>query len=511
MSVERRLRRAILFARERVYHGGDPTPMERMDLPGDGPGHELWVKREDLGPIKAYKWRGSYNRMAMLGPDEAAAGVVTAWAGNHAQGVALAARRLGIAARIHMPRTTPHVKVEAVRWHGGGRVEIIMVGDSYDEAVKSARAEAEETGARYIHAYDDLDVMAGQGTIADEVVLSGHGPFDVALLQVGGGGMAAGVACWLKTYWPEMAIIGVESDGQACMKAALEAGRPVPIDSLDLFCDGTAVRKAGELPFEVCREALSRVVTVGNDDVSRAMRMLWEGLRCISEPSGALGVAAAWKLRGELAGRRVLAILSGANIDFHQLGIIAQSDGASGRRRRVVRIRISEQAGSMLHLLDHCFPGLDIVDFQYGKQHCDYGWPTIGVAAAHPEDLDALPGRLDAAGLQWVDLTGALDVGFRAIPLRGDLLTHPLFLNLEFYERQGALHEFLDKTIRGKANFCYFNYRQSGERVGRALIGLEFDTADHRGAFLENLLDRGEGYRSCTPVAEDVSARLVGG
>ena len=352
--------------------------------------------------------------------------------------------------------------------------------------------------------------MAGQGTIGDEVVLSGRGPFDVALLQLGGGGMAAAVGCWLKTYWPELQVIGVEGDGQASMKAALEAGQPVPLESLDIFCDGTAVRQAGALPFAVCRETLDRIVTVSNAEVSRAMRFLWEGLRCISEPSGAMGVAAAWKLREELAGRRVLTILSGANIDFHQLGVIAQSSGASGRERRVLRIRISEQAGSMLHLLDHGFEGLDIIDFQYGKQDEGFGWPVIGVAASDGSDLEALPGRLDAAGVDWEDLTGALDVGFRAIPLRGDLLSHPLFLNLEFYERQGALHEFLDKVIRGKANFCYFNYRQSGERVGRALIGLEFDTPGHRDALRSSLPKRGEGYRSCLPVTPDVHERLVG-
>ena len=502
------LRDAILFARERVYHAGEPTPLDRLELPEAGP--ELWVKREDLGPIKAYKWRGSYNRMAMLSPDEAAAGVVTASAGNHAQGVALAARRLGIAARIHMPRTTPRVKVSAVRGHGGKHVEIILVGDSYDEAVKSARADGLTRGAIYIHAYDDLDVMAGQGTLADEVVLSGRGPFDIALLQIGGGGMAAGVACWLKSCWPDLQVLGVESEGQACMKAGLEAGQPVPIASLDLFCDGTAVRQAGDLPFEICRATIDRVVTVSNAEVSRAMRLLWEGLRCISEPSGALGVAAAWKLRRELDGKRVLAIVSGANIDFHQLGLIAQSDGASGRERRVVRVRISEKPGSMLRLLDYCFEGIDIVDFQYGKRDEGVGWPVISVAASDPADLEALPGRLDAEGLTWEDLTGELDVGFRAIPLRGDLLSHPLFLNLEFYERSGALHAFLDKTIRRKANFCYFNYRQSGERIGRALIGLEFDSPAHREALLHDLPRRGEGYRACEPVAPAVHRRLVG-
>ncbi len=503
------LRQAILFARERVYHAGTPTPLERLHLPETE--CELWVKREDLGPIKAYKWRGSYNRMAMLGPEERSVGVVTASAGNHAQGVALAARRLGIATWIHMPRTTPRVKVQAVRGHGGDQVEIILVGDSYDEAVRSARADAQSRGAVFIHAYDDIDVMAGQGTIGDEVVLSGHGPFDLALLQVGGGGMAAGVACWLKTYWPNLRVLGVEGEDQACLKAALKAGRPVPLDSLDIFCDGTAVQQVGKLPFEICRTALDGVVTVSNAEVSRAMRFLWEGLRCISEPSGAMGVAAAWKLRKELTGQRVLTILTGANIDFHQLGLIAQSSGASGRERSVVRVRISEEPGSMLRLLDHCFRELDIADFQYGKQDQGHGWPVISVAAVHPANLEALPERLDAEGLVWEHLDGALDVEFRAIPLRGDLLSHPLFLNLEFYERPGALLTFLNRVIRGKANFCYFNYRQSGERVGRALIGLEFDTPELRTSLRRDLPRSGEGYRSCLPVTADVHNRLVGG
>jgi len=509
LPLERRLRRATLFARERVYHAGEPTPLDRLDLPGGD--MEVWVKREDLGPIKAYKWRGSYNRMAIIAAEEPGATAVTASAGNHAQGVALAARKLGINARIYMPRTTPRVKIAAVKAHGGERVEIRLAGDSYDEAVKAAQADAEESGAINVHAYDDLDVMAGQGTLADEVVLSGNGPFDVALLQIGGGGMAAGVACLLKTHWPDIELIGVEGDGQACMKAAIEAGKPVPLETLDIFCDGTAVRQAGDLPFEICNSLLDRVVTVSNSEVGHAIRLLWEGLRCISEPSGAMGVAAAWKLRDELAGKRVLTVLCGANIDFLKLGLIAQSDGASGRERREMRIRIPEAPGSMLRLLDHCFEGIDIVDFQYGKCDPRDGWPVIGVAAADPELLDSLPAKLEQQGFACEDLTGALDIRYRAIPLRGDLLSHPLFLSLEFYERPGALHDFLDQHIRGKANFCYFNYRRSGERVGRALIGLEFDTAELRQALLDVLPDRGEGFRACQPVDDEVHARLVGG
>jgi len=508
LPLDRRLRQELLFARERVYRFGSPTPLERIVLPGPGP--EIWVKREDLSPIKAYKWRGACNRMAVLSPDEAARGVVTASAGNHAQGVALAAARLGIFARIYMPRSTPRVKQEAVRQLGGDRVEIRLAGDSYDEAVAEARADEQATGAVYVHAYDDLQVIAGQGTLADEVVLSGHGPFDAAFLQIGGGGMAAGVSCWLKTYWPEIELIGVEGEGQASMKAALEAGEPVQLEQVDIFCDGTAVRKAGELPFQVCRETLDRIETVSNAEVSRAIRVLWETLRCVSEPSGALGLAAVLKHREALAGKRVLVVVTGANVDFLQLGLIAQSEGASATASRTLRVKIPERPGTMLELLDECFDGLNIADFQYGKYHASEAWPVFTVTSDDEEKLAALPGRLTDGGYAWEDLSGAIDVNFRAIPLNESLLAFPLFLRLDFYERGGALHDFLDKIIRGRASFCYFNYRQSGERIGRALIGLEFTTAEEREAFARTLAAHGDGYRFCAPVDEATQRRILG-
>ncbi len=505
LPLDRRLRQEILLARERVYRFGQPTPLEYLPLEGI----DIWVKREDLSPIKAYKWRGACNRMAVLTPAEKAAGVVTASAGNHAQGVALAARSLGIQARIYMPRSTPKVKQAAVRHHGGDRVEILLSGDSYDDAVTAARADAAASGAIYIHAYDDLQVMAGQGTLADEVVLSGHGPFDAAYLQIGGGGMAAGVSTWLKTYWPEIEIIGVEGEGQASMKAALEAGHPVTLDQVDIFCDGTAVRKAGELPFEICRESLDRMVTVSNSEVSRAIRTLWEGLRCVSEPAGAMGLAAVMKERAAMAGKKVLVILCGANIDFLQLGLIAQSEGAAQSASRTLRVRIPERPGTMLELLDTCFEGLNIADFQYGKTHASEAWPAFTITAEDPQVLEALPAKLDAGGFLWEDLTGAIDIAFRAIPLRGDLLTCPAFLRLDFYERAGALHDFLDKLVRGRASLCYFNYRQSGERIGRALIGLDFADETKRREFLESVPEQGEGYRSCKPVDAATAGRLT--
>jgi threonine dehydratase len=508
LPLDRRLRQETLFARERVYRFGSPTPLERLTLPGSAPGPEVWVKREDVCAVKSYKWRGACNRLALLTQEEAARGVVTASAGHHAQGVALASAALGISARIYMPRSTPRVKQSAVHRLGGDRVQILLAGDSYDEAVTAARADEAASGATYVHAYDDLHVMAGQGTLADEIVLSGHGPFDCAFLQIGGGGMAAGVSNWLKTYWPQLESIGVEGEGQASMRAALAAGAPLELEELDIFCDGTAVRKAGSLPFQICRETLTRIETVSNAEVCAAIRVLWETIRCISEPSGALGLAAVTKHRAALAGKRVLVVVTGANLDFSQLGLIAQTGGSSSGAERSLRIRLPEQPGAMLALLDACFAGINISDFQYGKQRADEAWPIFTVGA---DDAAALPAKLQAAGYEWEDITSGVDVAFRAIPLRGDLLQHPLFLRLDFYERAGALHDFLGQVIRQRADICYFNYRQSGERIGRALIGLDFPTTAARDAFLTTVPEHGEGYRSCKtvdgPTLDRLSAR----
>lgn len=509
LPPDRRLRQEILFARERVYHFGQATPLERLILPGQEPGPEVWIKREDQTAVKSYKWRGACNLMASLTAEQTACGVVTASAGNHAQGVALAARKLGISARVYMPRSTPRVKQQAVRMHGGEQVEIRLRGDSYDEAVMAAREDAASTGSTYVHAYDDVKVMAGQGTLADEVVLSGQGPFDVAFLQIGGGGMAAGVSTWLKTYWPQIEVVGVEGVAQNSMQTALRAGTPTALERVDIFCDGTAVRKAGEHPFEICRDTLDRMELVTNAEVSQAIRLLWESHRCISEPSGAMGLAAVLKNRASLAGKKVLIVLTGANIDFLQLGLIA-SQTESTAHSRTLRVHIPEKPGAMLALLDRCFAGLNITDFQYGKVDEGAAWPVFTISAEQPEVLENMPHMLNEAGYIWQDLTGAEDVLFRAIPLRGDHLASPAFLRLDFYERPGALHEFLSRLLREQVSLCYFNYRQTGERIGRALLGLDFATPEQRDSFLATLPEQGEGYRSCKVIEPEAVARLSG-
>ncbi len=318
---------AILMARQRVYAVSGATPLEEVaaNLP-----FRLFVKREDLGPIKAYKWRGAYNRMALLSPEERSRGIVAASAGNHAQGVALAAKLLGVRAKIFMPRSTPDVKQEAVRRFGGDNVEIVLFGDAYDEASRAAHETAARERLTFVHPYDDIATMGGQGTLADECVMSGKGPFDAAFLQIGGGGMAAACACWLRRQYPGIRIYGVEGAQQASMKAAFAAGTPVNIGKADIFCDGTAVREAGKLTFPLCRELLDDIVTVTNDDVCWAIQMLWETHRVLPETSGAMGVAAALKSEKELAGKKVLTVISGANIDFGMLGVITRNSQVGG-------------------------------------------------------------------------------------------------------------------------------------------------------------------------------------
>jgi len=508
LPLHQKLRQEILFARERVYHFAQPTPFELLNLPNVP--LELWVKREDLSPIKAYKWRGAANRMATLSELEAARGVVTASAGNHAQGVALAAKKLGIRARIYMPQSTPKVKQDAVSRLGQEYVSVHLAGESYDDAVKAARADEASTKSLFIHAYDDIQVMAGQGTLADEIVLSGKGPFDVAYLQIGGGGMAAGVSTWLKSYWPQIEIVGVEGEGQASMTASILAGKPVSLDQVDLFCDGTAVKQPGNLPFEICRHSIDRFTTVSNAQVTKAIRTLWDGLRCISEPSGAMGLAAALAEKDSLQGKKVVVILCGANIDFLQIGRIAQSEGASSRFNRTIRVNIPETPGTMLKLLDSCFSQVDITDFQYGKIDPNIAWPVFSLAADELETIQSISEKLDTNSYAWQDITGSTDVNFRAIPFRSDLLSHPAFLRLDFYERPGALHDFLAKQLTGNENLSYFNYRQSGERIGRALIGLDFPSSFERDAFIMSLPPHGEGYRLCQVLDPETSSRLAG-
>ncbi len=492
----------ILMARQRVYAVTGPTPLERM--PGLESGVEIFLKREDLSPVKSYKWRGAYNRMAVLTPGERERGVVAASAGNHAQGVALAARKLQTTATIFMPLSTPRAKREAVRELGGDAVRAVVTGDTYDDASAAAKACCAGEGKVYIHPYDDLMTMGGQGTLADEIVMSGQIPFDAAYLQIGGGGMAAAVATWLRLYWPGIRLIGVEGVDQASMSAAFAAGRPVALDYVDVFCDGTAVKQAGELTYPLCRDLLDGIVTVTNSEVSAAIQSLWETSRCIAEPAGAMGLAGLRKDTANLNGKRALVIVGGANLDFEQLAIISRSAGIGAARRRYFRIRIGEHPGELLRVLDTCFHDINIIEFQYGKLEEEQAWPVIGVEAL-PGELERFAGGLAERAVEFDDVTGAEDVEYRIIHYRARLMRHPLFIHLEFPERPGALRAFLS-LVRDRANVCYFNYTSTGERVGRSLIGFEFSDEAQQREFRRFLPESGYTFRE---IGEAALSRIL--
>ena len=494
----------ILKARQRVYEVGQPTPLQKLDA---GNGENVFIKREDLSPIHAYKWRGAYYRMSLLSQDELSRGIVCASAGNHAQGVALAARKLATKATIFMPLSTPLMKQDAVRAIGGGAVEVLLRGDSYDAASAMALDFSRDESKTFIHPYDDLAVMAGQGTLADEVVMSGQGIFDIAYLQIGGGGMAAGVACWLKRYHPDIEIVGVEGVDQASMAAALAKGEPVELDYLDVFCDGTAVKKAGRLTSHFCEQLIDRFMTVTNEEVCAAIQLLWESHRLVPEPAGAMGLAAWMKEREQVGSRKVLSIVCGANMDFSQLSWIVRHAGIGSAHRKYYRFHIEERPGSLLHLLDTFLESVNIIEFQHGIVGEKYAAPVIGIDAM-PQEIELLERQLTKLGIDFEDATGDEDVEFRIIHYDASLIAHPYFIKIEFPERAGALHDFLQNSCKD-ASIVYFNYYYTGERVGRALIGFDFDNESAREAFRDRVNNQDTILRAVHEITESTMHRIV--
>lgn len=501
----------ILQARQRVYAVGNPTPLQEICIPEVNA--TVFAKREDLGPIKAYKWRGAYNCMAKLSSEQLARGVVAASAGNHGQGVARAAQRLGCKAHIFMPRSTPVVKQNAVRMHGGEHVEIVLIGDSYDAASHAAHEYADAHGLTFVHPYDHLYTMGGQGTLADEVVMSGQGPFDRVYLQIGGGGLAAGCACWFKKFWPECKCIGVEGVNQASMKLAVDCGERKTLPYVDVFCDGTAVRVAGELTYQLCNELLDSYVTVTNAEVCKAIRSLWNGLRVITEPSGAMGLAALlqdWQNGNIKPGEKCLVVLSGANMDFTQMGVVASLAGVqeSNRHEKFLQIPMETKRGQILKYLESIPAGVQLTDVQYGRVAGDVQQPVFGVLATD-EQFDEIDRALAAKGLSARDVTNHDDVRFRMISYDRERLKHPVFFVIEFPERPGAFSEFM-RVVGQYAHLCYFNYRYSGEQVGRALVGMEFDSVEDRDSCRESARSLlGTTIQGIHELPDDVRRRVL--
>jgi threonine dehydratase len=354
--------------------------------------------------------------------------------------------------------------------------------------------------------------MAGQGTLADEVVMSGDGPFDRAYVQIGGGGLASAVACWLKKFWPNIKIIGVEGIDQASMKTSVEAGERTLLSYVDVFFDGTAVRIPGQETFALCNELIDEFVTVTNNEVCHAIRVMWESNRVVPEPSGAMGLAGflkQWSTGDVRPDEKSLVIISGANMDFTHLAQIARQAGIGNYETRYLRIPMESKKGQVLKYLRNMPSTSTLVDVQYGKTSGDIQYPVFGVSASD-EDFAYIRNRLTSKGIGFEDISENEDVRFRTIHYQTELFHHPLFVHIEFPERSGAFLDFMEQ-VADIASLCYFNYEYTGERVGRALVGMEFDTQELREECLERLkaLPRNV-IRAVHPVSSMAMNRIMG-
>ncbi|MFK7766713.1 MAG: pyridoxal-phosphate dependent enzyme [Mariniblastus sp.] len=467
-------------ALKRVYELDSITPLDSVELEQ---GCTLLLKREDLSTVHSYKWRGSFNKIASMCEQGFKGAMVAASAGNHAQGVAVVAHRMKLPATIFMPRSTPLLKQDSVKQFGGEFVEIRLFGDSFDDASAEAKRFAAETNAAIIPPYDDLQVIAGQSTIGEEIADAVEVEPTHVFLEVGGGGMAAGVASVMKRRFPAAKLIVVEAIDQDSMGVSIKNGKPTTLEVLDRFCDGTAVRRPGELPFQICKQLIDETMTVSNDQVCEAIQFLWQKKRTIVEPSAGLGVAAAMQYNLQPTDCPIT-VLSGSNVDFMMLPKIARRGQARRPERRYYAFEIGEKTGALSGLLDNFLINMNIIDFQYGKVANDKAYPVIGVEVPHSEITQLDKFLSDPCVPRHHAVTGTAAAEFRVIPFNVELLSLPFFAVIEFANRPGALRDFM-RVASGLASVCYMNYTDTGQTEGQALMGFEFDNIGRQSTFLE--------------------------
>jgi len=474
----------------RVYDVAIETPLDVMPRLSQRLNNNLLLKREDLQPVFSFKLRGAYNRMQHLSAAERQQGVVAASAGNHAQGVALAANNMGISSLIVMPKTTPDIKVEAVKSFGG---EIILHGNSYDDACRYALNIAKEQGRTFIHPYDDPEVIAGQGTIAMEIMRQHSENLHAIFVPVGGGGLIAGVAAYIKAFWPEIKVIGVEPADAACLKAALEKGERVVLEQVGLFADGTAVSQIGEEPFRIARETVDEVITVDSDELCAAIMDIFDDTRSIAEPSGALAVAGAKKYiaRENVQNENMVVIDSGANINFDRLRHVAERAELGERREVLFATQIDEKPGSFQQFCQ-TLEDRGITEFNYRYADNQQAHIFVGVRInGGDEEREVLFNSLNEAGYQWVDFSdnemAKLHVRYMVGGHTNQVENEQLY-RFEFPERPGALLRFLTR-LGQRWNISLFHYRNHGAAYGRVLIGVQVldDEQDEFKGFLESL------------------------
>jgi threonine dehydratase len=482
------LLREILTSR--VYDVARQTPLDAAPRLSSRLGNVILLKREDLQPVFSFKLRGAYNRMAKLSAEERERGVIAASAGNHAQGVAYSARTLGVRAVIVMPGTTPEIKVEAVRSMGA---EVVLHGDAYPDAKAHCDELVKQLGLTLIHPFDDPLVIAGQGTVADEILRHGGGRIDAIFVPVGGGGLIAGIAAYFKQLAPETRIIGVEPFEADAMYRSLQARRRVKLDTVGIFADGVAVQEVGENTFQIALETVDEVVRVTNDEICAAIKDVFEDTRSIMEPAGALGVAGLkrWVQEGGGRDQRLVAVLSGANVNFDRLRFIAERAELGEAREAVFGITIPERPGAFR---DFCstFGRRVVTEFNYRLNRRDLAHIFVGVAVQSREDAAEFKALLSRGGYEAVDLSANELAKLHVRHLVGGpapaSVQTEIACRFEFPERPGALIRFLD-TLGGRWNISLFHYRNHGADFGRVFAAFEVPADEHAefGEFLENL------------------------
>ncbi|WP_455283362.1 threonine ammonia-lyase, biosynthetic [Cupriavidus necator] len=459
--------------------------------------NRVFLKREDTQPVFSFKLRGAYNKMAHLSPEALRRGVITASAGNHAQGVALSAARLGVRALIVVPTTAPQVKVDAARAHGGPTVEVIQAGDSYTDAYRHAMTLQAEQGLTFIPAFDDPYVIAGQGTVAAEILGAHRGPIHAIFVPIGGGSLAAGVATYVKAVRPEIKVIGVQTEDSCAMAQSIRAGRRVELAEVGLFSDGTAVKLVGEETFRLCRRYLDEIITVDTDALCAAIKDVFEDTRSVLEPAGALAVAAAkqYAQREGIRDQTLVAVTSGANINFERMRFVADRAELGNAREAMFGVTLPEVCGAFRRLCSRV-GDRQISEFTYRIADAQTAHVFVGMQLRSSGESEQLLKALQEDGFPTIDLTAdevAKQHVRHMIGGRSPLAHGERLFRFEFPERPGALMTFLS-ALAPDWNISLFHYRNQGGDTGSVLTGIQVGEAESA-AFEERLGTLGYPYQ----------------
>jgi len=471
----------------RVYDVASESPLELARSLSQRLGNFVYLKREDQQPVFSFKLRGAYNKMVRLSDEQRARGVIAASAGNHAQGVALAAQRLGCQATIVLPVTTPQLKVEAVRALGG---EIVMHGSSYSDAYERARELEAERGATFVHPFDDPDVIAGQGTVGMEILRQHQGPLDAVFVAIGGGGLISGVAAYIKAVRPEVRVIGVQMVDSDAMVRSVAAGHRVVLDDVGLFSDGTAVRQVGEETFRVTQALVDDFVLVDTDAVCAAIKDVFQDTRSILEPAGALGVAAIkqYVATHRLEGKSLVTITCGANMNFDRLRFVAERAELGEEREALFAVTIPEERGSFRRFCE-LLGQRSLTEFNYRISDADVAHVFVGLSTVSKGEARSLARTFEEQGFATFDLSDddlAKEHLRHLVGGRSPLADSERLFRFVFPERPGALMRFL-AAMHPHWNISLFHYRNQGADYGRILVGIQVPTSE--GAAFQEFLE----------------------